>query len=301
MKIDHTKFKPLNNWVLIKPDENLETYQFRGKETGLYSPDFKYEHGKKIDVRERNVSVTGTVYAVCDEIQFYLNEIKHLRLSHTTHKKFNIQGTIKNVCIDRSTQKQIDTYYRSSSNFATDVEIKPMDRVNFSFLAHERCLQEGRIFETDLGVMYLIKYDQLYYTVGDNDEPVKMLNGFVVVEPDMIETKNFEVGGHKVEGFETETGILVANPKKVKKKKKIQLGTVKYFGNPCKGYLQEPDASDRDMKLGKDIKILYDSRGSTLMEYENHQIFSDKPLSLIQRKDILLTGYETELNLVTFD
>lgn len=301
MKIDHTRLKPLNNWVLIKPDENLESYQFRGRETGIYAPDFKYEHGKKINVKERNASVTGAVYAVCDEIQFYLNEIKKLRLDYTTHKKFKIQGTIKNVCIDRTTQRLIDNYYKLSANFNTKVEIEPGDRVNFSFLAHEKCLQEGRVLETDLGIMYLIKYDQLYYTVKENGEPIKMLNGFVVVEPDMIETKKFDVDGYDVEGVETTSGLVIANPPKVKKKRKSQLGTVRYFGSACKGYLQEPDAWDRPMLLTEGMKILYDPRGATLMEYENHQIFSDKPLSLVQRKDILLTGYETELNLVTFE
>lgn len=289
MKINLDTFQILQNYVLIKPDKDLESYQIKGRETGLIAPSFKYEgtgdNEKRVSVKERNVAVTGTVYAVPQKLIFNLGEIQALKNRYTTHKVVNGKLMLVNFPV----QLQIDHLNKSSVQFNTEIEVKVGDKVQFDYMAHKQCVEEGRILDTEHGEMYLMKYDMLYMTVGEKNEPIKMLNGYLIVEPEEIET--LKEGAQ--EFIQAEGGLVLLAPKaKAKKSKKSQIGTVKHIGNINKGYLQEPDKSDFRQHLKPGEKILYDPRFSKRLEYETHQIYSEKVLSLIQRKDIILVGGE---------
>lgn len=283
MKIDLSTFQILSNYVLVKPDNDIESYQIAGRETGIIAPSFKYEgtgeNEKRISVKERNVSVTGTVYATPKHLYFNLDDIRSLKNNYTTHKVIRGQLALVNFPV----QFQIDQLTKGSVQFKVPMEVKVGDRVNFSYMAHKQCIDEGRLFETEYGIMYLMKYDMLFCTVDKNHTPITMLNGWVLVEPEEIET--LKEGAQ--EFLARESGLVLLTPKnKAKKSKKNQLGIIKNFGTICEGYLQQPDKSDDRRDLSINQKVLYDPRMATKLEYETHQIFSDKVHHLIQRKDM---------------
>lgn len=269
----------LSNYVLVLPDPQLETYQLGGKETGLYSPDFKYEKGKKITTKEKNMSVFGTVYGVPTSLNFNLKKITKLSTDNTLFVKRNGQHIPINIGIHR----QLGELTRNSVMFDVDIEIQKGDRVNFSYLAHKKAKDENMIVDTELGEMYLIKYDMLFMVVDENFQPKRMLNGYVLVQPEEIDVKK-----EGAQEFIEHTGGLVtlAPKQKLKKTRKTQIGEVILSGTHCGGYLQQPEKKDYIKHLEKGQKILYDPRMCQKLEYDIHQIMSDKILHLVQRKDI---------------
>lgn len=272
-------FKIPSNYVLIKPDAHLQTFQRKGVELGIISPDFKYENGKTISVKERNASVNGTVYVVPNKLTFNLDKIKELRSRHTTHAL--VDGRL--ALINLSVQREIDQLTETSVMYGSDVEISAGDRVNFNYMAHRDAEDKGLIIDTEEGEMYLIKYDMLYMTLNEEDKPKKMLNGWIIVEPEIIETQKEGAA----EFTTTESGLLLPTlGHKFKKSKKNQIGTVVNVGSRNRGYLQQPKDQDfrEDLKVGR--KIVFDPRLGQRLEYENHQMMSDKVMILIQRPGI---------------
>lgn len=269
----------LSNYVLVLPDPQLETYQIKGKELGLYSPDFKYEKGKKITTKEKNMSVFGTVYGVPSFLTYNLKKIIKLSNENTLSVKRNGEMVPINIGIHR----QIGELTRNSVQFDVDIEIQKGDRVNFSYLAHKKAKDDKMIVDTELGEMYLIKYDMLFMVVDANFKPKRMLNGYVLVEPEEIEVKK-----EGAQEFIEHTGGLVtlAPKQRLKKTRKTQIGKVVLAGSYCRGYLQQPDKKDYLQHLDKGHVIMYDPRMCQKLEYDIHQIVSDKLLHLVQRKDI---------------
>lgn len=269
----------LSNYALVLPDPQLETMQRAGKDTGLYSPDFKYENGQKITTKEKNMSVFGTVYGVPISLSYNLKKIMKISNENTLFVRRNGENIPINIGIHR----QIGELTRNSVQFDVDIEIQKGDRVNFSYLAHKKAKDEKMIVDTELGEMYLIKYDMLIMVVDDNFQPKRMLNGYVLVQPEEIEVK--KEGAQ--EFIEHTGGLVTLAPKtKLKKTRKTQTGHVVLSGSHCRGYLQHPDKKDYLQHLEKGQKILYDPRMCMKLEYDIHQIVSDKLLHLVQRKDI---------------
>lgn len=270
----------LANYVLILPDPHLETAQVSGKETNLYVPDFKYEKGEKISIKERNASVFGKVYSVPSHLSFNQKEIKKLVDTHTLFYRENNQNVPINIGIHR----RIAELTKNSVIYDTNIEIQAGDRVNFSYTAHKTAKDQKMIFDTELGEMYLIKYDMLYMVVDESYKPKRMLNGYVLAEPEEIQVLKEESGQ---EFIEQKHGLVTLAPKnKIKKTKKTQKGIVKLFGTRNRGYLQEIEKEDFTDALEVGQKIIYDPRRCQRLEYSTHQIMSDKVLHLIHRKDI---------------
>ncbi len=281
-KVDHKTITMLANYVLILPDPQLDTAQIKGRETNLIVPDFKYENGERISIKERNASVFGTVYSAPSFLLFNKEKIKRLTDSHTLFYRENGHNIPVNIGIHR----RIAELTKNSVLYDTDVEVNVGDRVNFSYTAHKIAKNDKMIFDTELGEMYLIKYDMLYMTVDENYKPKKMLNGYVLAEPEEIEVKKESTGQ---EFIEHASGLVTLVPKnKIKKTRKTQKGTVKLFGTRNRGYLQEVEKTDFKENLGIGQKIIYDPRRCQKLEYETHQIMSDKTLHLIHRKDIIM-------------
>lgn len=275
-----------SNYVLIKPDEQLETFQFKGKESGLYAPDFKYENGKKITVKERNMSVFGTVYGIPEKLTFNRDEIENIKNNNTLFRMFNGERIPVNI----SKHRELADLTRNSVMFDTIVEVNKGDRVNFSYQAHKKAKEDKMIIDTEEGEMYLIKYDMLYMTVDKNLKPNKMLNGYILLQPEEIEVK--QEGAQ--EFIELGNGLVGLAPKyKIKKTRKTQKGIVLKVGNRCKGYLQFPDRNDFIDKIEEGQQVMYDPRLCQKLEFDTHQIMSDKLLHLAQRKDVIYM-YEKE-------
>lgn len=268
----------LSNYALVLPEPKLDTYQWKGKESNIISPDFKYENGERLSVKEKNLSVFGTVYGVPSTLNYNAKQIAKLSNQNTLTAKINGVDYPINIGIHR----QIGELTRNSLLFDTQIEIQKGDRVNFSYQAHKKAKDEQMILDTELGEMYLIKYDMLYMVMEGNT-PKRMLNGYVLVEPEEIETK--KEGAQ--EFIEHESGLVTLVPKhRLKKTRKTQVGKVLMAGTPNKGYLQQQEKKDIIINLEKDQNIMYDPRLCQKLEYESHQIISDKILHLIQRKDI---------------
>lgn len=275
--------KPRANYVLIKPDENLTTYQFNGKETQILSSTYVFEGTEQIKSDQKNYSTLGTVYAVPQKLEFHLEEITKLREGHDLYKSFGNMGT---ALVRPDIQKEIDRLLNLSVRFGTEVEIEAGDRVNFDYLVHDKVREEGLMVETKEGLMYLVKYDFLYMVLDSNDKPKKMLNGWNLVEPEEKETKTD--GG--LEYTSHESGLVLPVLKsKEKKKKRYQVGKVLLFGSRNNGYLQMPDRTDPyvDHKQAYGKKLHFDHRATQRLEYYGHQIISEKKLMLVHSKDFL--------------
>lgn len=279
MPVDYRKLKLGANYALILPDPELETYQVKGAETNLYSPNFKYENGDKIDVRQKNASVFGTVYGIPSHLNFFLREIRGLTGRYTLFRTKDGEKVPVNIAVHR----ELAEMSKNSVLFNVPIEINVGDRVNFSYQAHKVAKDDAMIIDTELGEMYLIKYDMLYMTVDENLNPKKMLNGYTLVEPEEIETAK----GAAQDTIKLDSGILLLSPKeRLKKARKAIIGNVKLMGTYCRGYLQEQDRSDFREDVEKGTKIMYDPRMCQKLEFDTHQIMSEKILHLVHRKDI---------------
>lgn len=269
----------LANYVLVLPDPHLETYQVKGKELGLLSPDFKYENGEKITVKEKNLSVFGTVYCAPSHLNFNLHSITKLGSENTMYAM--IEGIRHPVNI--GLHREMAQLTRNSVMYDTQIEIRKGDIVNFSYQAHKQAKDDKMIVDTELGEMYLIKYDLLYMTVDENYQPKKMLNGYVLVQPEEIEVEVED--GREI--IKRDSGLVTLAPKsKLKKSRKIINGKVLLSGSICKGYLQQPDKYDFHEPVNTGDEIVYDPRLCQKVESDIHQIMNEKILHFVHRKDI---------------
>lgn len=272
------------NYVLIKPDENYTEYQYRGRETGILSSDFSYDSkGRRVSVKSRNYSVMGTVYAVPRKLRYHVRRANRLIAGRKAMKEVNGVTHI----VDRSVFDEVNHLKTVSVQFETSVEVSPGDRVRFSYMAHETAKTNQGFIETDMGLMYLVRYDDLYMVIDDNKDPVKCINGYILVRPDRVETK-VEDGVSMVEG---KGGIvIVTEATKEKRKRKIASGTVLCGSSPVSGYKDLPYNKDEPSVHERGDRVFYDPRGGVRMEMMNHQEYSEDDLVLIRRPDIYISS-----------
>lgn len=291
MQIDLKTLKIPSNYCLIKPDEDLNTYQMGGRETGITVAQFTYEKGNSISIKEKHQSVKGTLYKLPERLVYNGHTIKKLREENNIHAV--VQGERR--LVDFSLQSKVDNLTLNSVIYDNIIEAKEGDRVFFTYLAHKKAIEENKILETSEGKMYLIRYDMLYMTLKE-EKPDKMLNGWVIIEPEHIETKKTEGGLEYVEG---QGGIIIPVKSTENRSRKMGKAKVLYSGRPNSSYLQEPKSSD-NVEISNGERIVYDPRGSKQVEISYHQTLSEKPLQFIQRKDILFTERNFDLDAIDF-
>jgi len=266
--IDPTKLTIPINFCLIKPDGVFETYQVAGKETGIIAPQFKYDKGKSYSDLDKHVSVSGQVYGIPERLVYNGDKIRKIQLGNDWQ-------------MDRSLRKTVDHLRETTVQFDVDIDVKVGDKVYFDYLAYKSCLSSGRIIPTTEGHMLLIKYDMLIMAI--RKESVIMLNGYLLVENE-VEPVEEEDG---VVGTMLESGIfLPQTKKKAPKARKQAKATIIHSGGKVKRYLDFHSVIDGDG--GNGDNIIYDPRHAKDLEFGLHQIFSDKKLKRIQRKDIFL-------------
>lgn len=274
----------MNNYVLIKPDADLETYQWGGKETNIIAPSYTYDKGKVISTKEKNQSVKGTVYGVPMTSNYFGKELDKL---NNTYSKYPVGYPISGF-IDKSVQKQADEYRKKSLAYDSPIEIQKGDRVFFTYLAHNKAKDDGRIVSTEHGDMLLIPYDMLYMTIKDN-KPERMLNGWVIIEPETVKTETIN-GVH--DAFKTKSGIILQVKDKRVKTRKAGRAKVLYCGTPNKGYFDYPKDTDQYTYIESGDTIIYDPRGTKVVEVSYHRSLSEQELLFIQRRDIRVTEKE---------
>lgn len=287
-KLDISNLRIIRNYVLVKPDPNYTTYQFKGNETGIIAPDHIMENGKAISVKERNYSVYGTVYAVPDKIDFNRDKIKHIIDRHD----FVTEHYGETIIADNSKFEEVARIRKNSCLFGTANEIEKGDRVKFSYQSHMEAIENGAIIDTDHGLMYFIKYDKMFMVVNEDLSPKRMLNGYILVDPDINEVKSDGIMNYT----ESEAGLVIPSLKtKEKRSRKKMTGKVVLAGTPIRGYLQFGELEDNDDIIEPGDHLLFDPRGCKRLEHHNHQEYSDKTYYLIQRRDVYLNRRENAI------
>jgi hypothetical protein len=153
-------------------------------------------------------------------------------------------------------------------------------------------MENGSIIDTEHGPMYFIKYDKIFMVVNDDLSPKRMLNGYILVDPDMEDVKKDGAMSYTT----SDSGLVIPSSKtKEKRSRKKMTGTVILSGTPIKGYLQFGDLEDNNDKISPGDHLFFDPRGCKRLEHHNHQEYSDKTYYLIQRRDIYINKTENAI------
>ncbi len=292
--IEITKAKSIVNWVLVKPDADFESFQIGGKETNLIAPNYSYQEGKRVSTPSKNFSVTGTVYGVPDKIQFNQEEIRQINQNYTLVKRIGEQHRVVNGPMLR----KISELKKESCRFETENELEVGDRVKFSYMVHLTAKENNAIFDTTEGKMYFIRYDDIFMVVDARNVPKKMINGYILVDPDVLELKK-EGGMEYVEKDELILPQLGEN-RKQRRGMKCMEGKVLLAGEPLTvfdellgkkrmgGYFDIEGYREKNIPVNTGDRLLFDPRIAQQLEHNNHQAIGDHKLFMIQRKDILL-------------
>lgn len=282
-----------NNYVLIKMEAKYDSFQMKGKETGIMASDFIYDNNTKVNIDERLVSPFGNVMKKPLNLIFNGRKIKQLSDKYQPIRNTGAiggDGERLKVIVDYSTLREITALKTSSVNYDTDIEVKEGDRVHVSYLHFLNAEKEGLFIDTQEGRMVMVKYDLLRMVVDVNNQPIKMLNGYILLEPKEYDINTVDDRGN--EFTQLESGLVLLNAKKTKRTRKNQLGKVLLSGSPLRGYLDDATKIDRETYYKKGDKILYDPRLALKLENELHQIISEKDLYLIRREAIIIDEYD---------
>lgn len=281
------------NYVLIKPDEDFETYQIAGRETGLLAPSYAYQGDKRVAMPSKHFSVRGKVYGVPEKIQFNRDAIRAINDSYTLVKKIGDRHQVANGPMLR----KINDLKKESCRFETDNELAVGDVVKFSYMVHITAKENNAIFDTTEGRMYFIKYDDIFMTVDENNQPKKMINGYILIDPDVVETKK-ENGMEYIE----KNGLvfpLLSKDARQRRGAKCMEGKVILAARPLTvfdellgrerggGYFDIERYREIAFEVNAGDRLLFDPRVAQQLEHDNHQAMSDRKLYMIQRKDIL--------------
>jgi len=259
--IDASKIKIAHNYVLVKPDQDFETYQMSGKETGIIAPlVFRDEQNHEVSAKQQHISISGTVWQVPNDLVFNGYDIWDIQDRHHPRRDTNTTR-------EPSVQREIDSLRMDSVRFDTAMEVKVGDKVYYEYMANMMADTYGRWVHTEQGLMMFVKYDDLI--LAKRGDEIVMLNGYVLVENEVQEADT--------EGFIKQLHV------KDRKTRTHAYAKVRHCGTRVKAYLEL-----RGIRDGNQIaeRIIYDPRHAKELEYGLHRIFDEKRLLRIQRKDI---------------
>lgn len=270
--VDHTRIRIPSNYVLVLPDKNFTTYQFQGRETGievgisavrdLTDDDTGIERIEEtVQTYAHHLSVKGKVYAIPEKLIYNGHKIKYARLNFSN---------------DNSSMQKLGGLMSESLDFDTLMEVEVGDEVVFDYRSHLECYEDGKFIETELGDMFLIRYDMLQIAINPYGEK-KALNGLVFLEQKLYEK-------------ETPSGLII--PVLSGKEDKIErwdIGEVVLSGNPVFGYKDNIEYSDDPTPISAGDFIMYRPGGTGLLENDLHQIiFPGKRILTVRRRDIFM-------------
>lgn len=273
------------NYVLIKPDDDFETYQLGGKETGIIAPlVFKDEKNNEISAKQQHISISGTVHQIPDKLVFNGYKIWELQDKFSPRRD---TGTTR----EPSVQKEIDELRLNSVRFDAEMEAQAGDKVWFEYTAHMMANTYSRWITIDDNRMMFIKYDDLI--LAKRKEQIIMLNGYMIIQNDMVESKKERIsfGGNvdrnesswEVDGEEVGGIFVVHQQPKVKKTRSHAFAKILHSGTKVNAYLELRGIKDGN---STGTNILYDPRHAKELEFGLHRIFDGERLLRIQRKDI---------------
>lgn len=271
MKIDYRKISIPRNYVLVLPDHEFKNFHRDGKESlsaGKVSLENVAEH----------YSIRGVVYQVPDELVFNLPQIRRNKIPEAPTLNFE-----QTMFYFKSNQVETEGYKKGSILFDTTMDVRMGDVVYFNYQEHYNCYDHGRWVETELGDMFLIKYDQLICCHPEFDpSDITMLNGLLFVEPIGVETI---FGQNIIErlGFD----IAKKEGQEMDFKKKMNIGHVRVWGRHCRGYIDQSDLTEEAYNFTAGQLVIYNPKVAPALEFSLHKtLFGGMNLVKMRRRNI---------------
>jgi len=280
--IDINKLRIPYNWVLIKPDLNFDTYQIKGKETGIHVAPWGINQAS-------HISVTGTVYKLPERLVYRGKVVKAMR------------ADLK----DRQEENKLLPILRSQSmSYDVPMELEVGQKVYYEYTTRLSAMKEGRLIDTEYGEMMFVPYDILImaFKFGTNlhniqPQNVKMLNGFMLIKP-LEYALEKDLSG--VRGVRTEMDLFrpVTEEEKYVRFNNIGFANVIVAGCKVRDYIDFDKAREDDMLIGRTgQRIAYDNRMQKRLEVEHHHVvFKEHILYRLHRKDVMLWYVNGKIN-----
>lgn len=270
--IDHKKIRLQQNYVLIKLDADFDKYHNeKGEETMFVAPtsfrnavdaqsEDNYAEQDIMDSYSHNMAASGTVITCPDKLVFLGNEIKeHLKANqHNLGYADDKDAPHRSKMAAMEILNKVEEMRESSLEFISPMDIQPGDRVFFDYLERFTIYEAGRVIQTDIGELFLIRYDKLEIRIRDGQ--IKPLNGFVLVEWER--SKPIKFGALELAGPD----------KRIEETVGIQNSEVVALPDPVHALMDDLEFSDpvRYLKVGD--RVAFHSYDATPLEPDNHFI-----------------------------
>lgn len=260
------------NYVLIKPYDDHTHFHVNGKEFleigKSCERDLAPEDSLESDMQETNDNIahswatTAKVYAVPKKLQYNGAEIKRM------------YGNVN--AFDKSEVEKFQRLNDQSVEFGVPMEVEVGDDIMFIYNEHIVARENGRVIDTPLGEMYLIKYDTI--EAKKDGDTLYPLNGYVFFELDehKLESKNLHIFQRHEELYD---------------KRGAQSGTVTRVGHPIGGTKAEFFDKDPTEHIKPGDKIYFSGFDASEVEADNHLIlFGGRKIYKIRRTDIIASA-----------
>lgn len=251
-------YRTLNNLVLVLPDEDYETFQIAGRETGIFTSLAAGTAGER-------ACVSGTVLAVPETLIYNGKRILDLKRKHLS---------------PAAEQAEIDRLKKDSLVFDSPMELAVGDKVLFFYKNQIDCYRDGRSVPVDVfgttKFALLMCYDTLNCVELAPDK-LKPLNGLIFVEKVELKSNVKSASGLELVNFKMMGGLP--------KKRPFGIGRVVEAGSMCYGYLDFPEIKPDDYPIKPGDYVFVDERYTHNLQHANHQTHKT-PRIIVKRKDI---------------
>lgn len=267
--INHQDIKPQTNYVLVLPDEEMIKYHLNGKETGIYvgksymkyvdeNDSLDFETAENVDTQAHHWPISGTVITAPQKNVFY---------GHDIHR---YKRGISPESLTPDDLQKLNKMTNASSNVQSPVEVKTGDRVMFDYMMNILCYQNGMYFNTDIGTLFLIRYDNLIGKIVDKE--ITPLNGNIFFEWE----KPKSIGSFDALDIE------------IYEAKGVQKGKVTHRGTNLRYFLQGSNLIDFPTEFNPGETILFKPEYCSMIESQMHlSIFDGREIYTIKRHDVL--------------
>lgn len=276
--LDHTKIFLPQNYVLIKPDEDFKNYHnSKGEETSILAatslrmaanPTSETDFSEKeiVDTYSHNMSYTGTVISVPKKLNFTGPEARKFY-------KENKEGLLDQL----KAMKILGRYNQikeDSVEYKVPMDVKVGDKVMYDYIERFNVYESGMVLDTDIGELFLIKYDKLELRI--RDEEIKPLNSWVLMEYNR--ERKMELGKLVLEGVD----------KRIEETVGVHKSKVMMMADPSEDYIGDNNFYDpiHELKLGDEVYYL--PQHASNVENDNHFfLFRGKEIIKIRSHNIL--------------
>lgn len=272
--IDHKTIRLPHNYVLVKPNNDLKKYHLDGKETSIFvgvsamvdnDPEDSLDFSQKetMVTHADHWSITGEVIQVPEKLVFYGDEIKRVSSRSQLYD---------------SDVLQIQKLASASLQYESPMELEIGNTVVFDAAVHVDCNEMGKVIETDIGDLYLIRYDRLIGVVM-GDDYVYPLNGLVFFKWNQ---KTLKQKGELLY-HELEKDIWDADPKELQDGEVLEIG--RFIKKSLKGGVLN-DIPFMDMKKGDEF-LFRQMHAYNVENQGHHYLWKGDIVYAIHSQDII--------------